>query len=610
MSDSVKKGGIAVETENIFPIIKRWLYSEKDIFLREIVSNAADAITKLKRLQSLGEIPALEDAYRITVKLDKEEGTITVSDNGIGMTEDELSRYICQIAFSGAVDFIQKYEQSNDASNGIIGHFGLGFYSSFMISDTVEIVTKSYTDTPAVHWTCNDVGNYEIESSDKAERGTEVIMHVSSEEAEYLNESKLRSMLNKYCSFMPVDIYFETGEKTDPDPAVPINDTVPLWQKNASDCTPEEYKSFYQKVFSDFKEPLFHIHINADYPLNFKGILYFPKINSEFDSIEGQVKLYYNQVFVADNIKEVIPDYLLMLKGVLDCPELPLNVSRSYLQTNSYVTKLSTHIVKKVADKLNSICQTDFNQYESIWDDIKIFVEYACMRDKKFYDRVKSSLLLTLTNGSHVTLEAYLEKAKELHENTVYYTSDKALQAQYISLYQAEGIDVAQFEKDFESQFLACLEQYHENVKFVRVDAEMANAIKSVQTAEEDANLTELFRSVSKNDKINVSYETLKNAKTPALLKISEEARRFEDMMKMYAADAQSHGITDTTLVINTSSPLIMKLKNVMNNENRALAERIAKHIFSLAVLSQRKFTAEEMQAFLEDSFDILQDLG
>ena len=422
MDQNIKTGGISVQTEHIFPVIKKWLYSEKDIFLREIVSNAADAVTKLRRLSSLGQYEDNGETYRVDVILDKDAGTLTVSDNGIGMTEEELDRYLCQIALSGALDFIQKYEGDNQ-NNGIIGHFGLGFYSSFMVSDSVEVITKSYTNAPAVHWTCSEAGTYELTAGEREGHGTTVIMHISDEEKEYLEKFKLEGILDKYCSFMPVEIYFtdvaeeeqkskKEKKKEEKEPPKPINDTTPLWLKNPSDCTPEEYKEFYRKVFRDYREPLFWIHINADYPLNFRGILYFPKITNEYESIEGQVKLYYNQVFVADNIKEVIPEYLLMLKGVLDCPELPLNVSRSYLQNNTYVSKMSAHIVKKVADKLNSLCNTEREEYEKVWNDIRTFVEYACMRDRKFYDRVKDSLLLELTDGKFATVKDYLEAAK------------------------------------------------------------------------------------------------------------------------------------------------------------------------------------------------------
>ena len=404
MDNNIKKSGeISVETQHIFPIIKKWLYSEKEIFLREIVSNACDAVTKLKRLSSLGHVRDIEDDFKITVKIDKEQKTLSVCDNGIGMTEEELDKYICQIALSGALDFIEKYEsQDKDAnSNGIIGHFGLGFYSSFMVSDTVDVITKSYLDSPALKWVCTEAGEYEIHPCDKAERGTEIVMHICEGEEEFLEEYKIRDILNKYCSFMPTEIYLEVVGKEDDKSEedgekgenTPINDVHPLWQKQASECNDEDYKNFYKKVFADYKDPLFQIHINADYPLNFKGILYFPKLNHEFENMEGQVKLYYNQVFVADNIKEVIPDFLLMLKGVLDCPELPLNVSRSYLQNSGYVSKISAHIVKKVADKINSLFNLNRSEYEAMWNDIKIFVEYGCMRDRKFFDRVKNSII-------------------------------------------------------------------------------------------------------------------------------------------------------------------------------------------------------------------------
>ena len=609
-NNTIKKGGISVQTEHIFPVIKKWLYSEKDIFLREIVSNASDAVTKLKRLSSLGQYDNGDETYRIDVILDKTAKTLTVSDNGIGMSAEELDRYICQIALSGALEFVEKYEGENK-NNGIIGHFGLGFYSSFMVSDTVELVTKSYTGTPAVHWVCTADGNYETGEGERDGHGTTVIMHISDEEAAYLEKYKIEEILEKYCAFMPVDIYFtaeddeEEKDKKEPAPPKPINDTTPLWQKNPSDCTPEEYKEFYRKVFHDYREPLFWIHVNADYPLNFRGILYFPKITNEYESIEGQVKLYYNQVFVADNIKEVIPEYLLMLKGVLDCPELPLNVSRSYLQNNTYVSKVSAHIVKKVADKLNSLCNTAREEYEKVWNDIRTFVEYACMRDRKFYDRVKDSLLLELTNGKFVTTADYLETAKEKHENTVYYTSDKAAQAQYISMFAAQDIQVAVFERQLDTQFLSMIETYQTDVKYVRIDADVAGALKSDEAAAEDKVLSELFVKVSGNEKLKVEFTALKDASVPVLLTISEESRRMEEMMKMYAMagmGAMGAFPTDATLTVNTASPLITKL-GTMDTEKQ---EKTASYLYQLALLSQRKLTAEELQKFLCDSYSMI----
>lgn len=606
-------GGISVNTENIFPVIKKWLYSEKDIFLRELVSNATDAITKLKRLQSLGETPETEEPFRVDVVLDKTAKTLTVEDNGIGMTEEELKKYICSIALSGAVDFIQKYESSEDGEkSGIIGHFGLGFYSAFMVSERVEIFTRSYTGAPAVHWTCDGDGAYELEAGEREKRGTEVVLHIADDETEYLESGKIREMLRKYCSFMPVEIYFDDGsEKKEGEKEEPVNDTTPLWQKNPADCTDEEYKDFYQKVFADYREPLFWIHINADYPLNFKGILYFPRLATNYDSLEGQVKLYYNQVFVADNIKEVIPEYLLMLKGVLDCPELPLNVSRSYLQTNTYVAKVSAHIVKKVADKLKSLCRDERERYEKVFDDIKTFVEYACIRDGKFYDRVKESLLLKLTDGTHVTIDEYLDKAKETHENKIYYTTDPSVQAQYIALYRAEGIDVAHFDSLVDTQFAACVESHREGVKFIRVDADLSSLSKG-ENAEENETLRTLFRKVSGNEKLNVKFETLKNAAIPAVLNVSEESRRMEDMMKMYrmsgGADFGESFPLDMTLVLNTASPLISKLA-AMDGSDAEGAENYASYIYRLSLLSLRKFTSEEMEKFLKDSYKMLDEL-
>lgn len=630
-----EKGGISVEIEHIFPIIKKWLYSEKEIFLREIVSNACDAVTKLKRLSSLGEAKNIDDNFRITVTLDKEARTLTVSDNGIGMTEDEVKRYICQIALSGALEFIQKYEGNEEdaAKDGIIGHFGLGFYSAFMVSDTVDVITRSYTTEDAVKWTCSEAGEYEITKNVfRAERGTDVIMHIMKDEDEFLDEYRIRGILEKYCSFMPVEIYLNVvkteeekkkeeeakkdgkadenvEDKTEPKP---INDIHPLWQKNPSECTDEEYDAFYHKVFKDYREPLFHIHLNADYPLNFKGILYFPKIAHEYDSLEGEVKLYYNQVFVADNIKEVIPEYLLMLKGVLDCPELPLNVSRSYLQNSGYVAKISAHIVKKVADKINSMFNTDRENYEKLWNDLKTFVEYGSMRDRKFYDRLKDSILYQNTDGKFVTLKEYLEAAKDKHENIVYYTADKTSQAQYIAMFAAEGIEVVVLDKLIDTQFINVIEQENDGVKFVRIDADVASALKAEGKAEENEKLAELFKKVSGNKELKVKFELLKNAKIPAVLNISEESRRMDDMMKMYRMSGNDVGgmnfPTEATLVVNASSPLITRLASEVESDE-AKSEKIAKQIYTLALLSQRQLTADELQSFLTDSFDMLEQI-
>ena len=609
MNDNVKRGGISVDTEHIFPIIKKWLYSEKDIFLREIVSNGSDAITKLRRLESLGIRESGDETYAITVRLDASAGTLSVEDNGIGMTEEELTKYICSIALSGAVDFIKKYEgEGNDSKNGIIGHFGLGFYSAFMVSDRVEVITKSYTDAPAVHWICDESGEYETSDSDRTERGTAVIMHISEDEREYLSASKIRAMLEKYCSFMPVDIYFvdESEEQSEDKAAEPVNDKSPLWQKAPSECSEEEYKEFYRKVFLDYKEPLFHIHINADYPLNFKGILYFPKLANEYETIEGQVKLYYNQVYVADNIKEVIPEYLLMLKGVLDCPELPLNVSRSYLQTNSYVSKVSAHIVKKVSDKLVALCNSERERYAQIWDDIAPFIEYACMRDKKFYDRTKSAILIKLNDGSNVTLDEYLEASKEKNEKKIYYATDTSLQGQYISMLEAEGIKVALLERPIDVQFASLLEQYMPEVKFLRVDSDIAEAIKGDGEIVEDEQIKELFTSVA-GEGVTVKFDRFRDESVPALLNVSEESRRMEEMMRMYNMGGMNFP-TESTLVINSASPLVAKLCGMVETD-REKASEIASYIYKVSLLSQRKFSSEEMREFTKDSFELLMKL-
>ena len=621
-----RTGGISVETAHIFPIIKKWLYSEKDIFLRELVSNAADAVTKHKRLISLGEIEGGdEENYRITVTVDKTAGTLTVSDNGIGMTEEEVSRYLGNIALSGALDFIHKYEgeqEKNAASGaGIIGHFGLGFYSAFMVADRIEVITRSYAGGETTRWVCASDGSYEFTDAPYTmERGTDVILHVTEEEAEYLGAHRVRDMLDKYCSFMPTEIYFVDADEDTPEeieeptPApTPINDVTPLWQKAPSECSEEEYKAFYHKVFRDYREPLFHIHINADYPLNFKGILYFPRLTNEYESMEGQVKLYYNQVFVADNVGEVIPEYLLMLKGVLDCPELPLNVSRSYLQNNTYVAKVSAHIVKKVCDKLNSLCSTERKSYEDVWDSIKTFVEYACMRDRKFYDRVSDSLLFKLTDDSYVTLEEYFktEDGVEPAERIMYYTSDPEGQAQYISLFSAQGIRVAVMDRLIDTQFLQMYETYagEDRIKFRRIDADVATALKGDGDITESEALTALYRDVSRNEKLEVVYAPLKSTDTPAVLTVSEESRRMEEMMRMYAMQGGMGSMpaypVDYTLTVNTASPLTVKLLDLCEADPDK-ARLIAAQIFRLCLLSQRKLTAEELTDFLASGFDLL----
>ena len=621
---NTERGGISVEIEHIFPIIKKWLYSEKEIFLRELVSNACDAVTKLKRLISLGQANESEEPFRVTVRVDAPAGTLTVSDNGIGMTEEEVRRYICQIALSGALEFVQKYE-GDAANDGIIGHFGLGFYSAFMVADRVEIVTRSYTDAPAVHWSCDESGSYEIGAGERAGRGTDVILHITDEEKKFLGAARLREILEKYCAFMPVEIYFEDAEeeaKTKEAPAeeaeggdtktaepAPINDTHPLWQKAPSECTEQEYKDFYHKVFHDYRDPLFYIHLSADYPLNFKGILYFPKLNHEYESLEGQVKLYYNQVFVADNIKEVIPEFLLMLRGVLDCPELPLNVSRSYLQSNGYVAKISAHIVKKVADKLCGMFANDRAGYEALWQDLSAFVEYGSLREKKFFDRVKGAVLLRTTASEgerrYVTLDEYLEAAKKTNENTVYYTADPTAQAQYVDMFRAQGIEIVVLPQIIDTQFITLLEQDRSGLKFVRIDADVASALCQDGDAAENEAVTELFRKVSGNEKLKVEYRRLKDESVPALLNVAEESRRFADMMRMYQPGGASLP-QEESLVVNAASPLIEKLSAEPQGEK---AEQLARQIYALAQLSQRRLSAEELAAFLKNSYALLLEM-
>ena len=605
--NNIKKGGISVETAHIFPIIKKWLYSEKDIFLREIVSNAADAVTKLRRLASLGQYEDDGEEYSISVILDKESRTLTVSDNGIGMTEAELEKYICSIALSGALDFIEKYDD-NDAAGGIIGHFGLGFYSSFMVSDKVELITRSYESDSAIHWVCDGAGSYETSVCDRGTHGTDVVMHISEEEAEYLDEIRIRGILDKYCAFMATPIYFDT-RSADADDAAPvqINETSPLWLKNASDCTDEEYGEFYKKVFSDYKEPLFHIHINADYPLNFKGVLYFPSRKSEYDSYEGQIKLFYNQVFVADDIKEVIPEFLLMLKGVLDCPELPLNVSRSYLQDNAYVKKVAAHITKKVADKICSLCNNDREKYEKIWPELKIFFEYAALRDKKFSDRVKNCYLLELTDGSFMTVAEYLENCKEKHCDVIYYSNDSSIQAQYISVFEQQGIKVALLSHQLDTQYISMCEAVSEGVKYKRVDSEATELLKTDDVAVEDAAVIDMFKKASGNDQLEIKFEVFKDASIPCILSKSEESARMEEMMKMYAGMGMDIGDfpVQYTLTVNTASPLVSKLSDTCATDADK-ASLIATALYRLSLMSQRHLTADELNEFLKDSFTLL----
>ena len=601
-----RKGGISVQTEHIFPIIKKWLYSEKEIFLRELVSNACDATTKLKRLASLGEYDANGETYRIDVAFSSTEKTITIKDNGIGMTEEELDRYICQMALSGAFEFVQKYEGKADENNGIIGHFGLGFYSAFMVADRVDIITKSYTSAPAVFWTCKEDGNYEVSPSDKEEKGTEIVLHINDEGEEFLTSYKLKELLDKYCAFMPVEIYLVDEDAEQKEELSPINDTKPLWQKPASECTEEEYNKFYQKVFGDYREPLFSLHLNADYPLNFKGILYFPKLRENYENLEGKIKLYYNQVFVADNIKEVIPEYLLMLRGVLDCPELPLNVSRNYLQNSAYVSKVANYIVKKVADKLNALCNLEKEKFEKLYPDLKTFVEYACICDKKFYDRVSPSLLFRLSGGKMTNLSDYLENAKETNENTVYYATDEKGQASYISMYEAKGIDVVILDTVLDTRFVQSVEQYmsDQKVKFISVDADLS-AFKEEGEAKMETAISIFEKIVGKSEQIKIETVALSDESVPAVFTVAEESRRMQEMMRMYAPDSPEMPLS-YTLTLNTNCDLIVRINDGAFGDKNDV---VAKQIYRLAQISHRKLEAAEMKEFLSDSYNLLRGL-
>ena len=617
MSETVKKGGISVETQNIFPVIKKWLYSDKDIFVRELTSNCCDAITKHKRLVSLSEAKDDGNPYKITVTLDKDLETLTFSDNGIGMDEEEVDRYINQIALSGALDFIEKYENESDSTgDGIIGHFGLGFYSAFMIADKVEIISKSWKSEKAVHWTGNDEGGYEMREGEREERGTDVILHINSDEKEYATSAKIREILEKFCAFMPYEIYFDDGsenadkigENGEKEEKKPINDTHPLWTKRPSECTKEEYDEFYKKVFRDYREPLFYVHINADYPLNFKGILYFPRFESEFANYEGQVKLYYNQVFVADNIKEVIPEYLLLLKGVIDCPELPLNVSRSYLQTNGYVNKISAHIVKKVSDKINSMFANDRENYEKIWENLRLFVEYGCLKDEKFFSKVKDSIIYKTTGGKYLTAAEYAKT--ENFDKKIYYTDDKKQQSAYISMFTKQNIPVVEFDKLIDVQFASAVERadYGEelkDLKFVRVDSTLGNIIKEEKSESDDEYkaLEKYFEeTLAKGEGLKIKAQALKDGKNPALLNVSEESRRISDMMRMYGGnfDAGTFPV-DMTLVLNTSNSLMQKIFSaVKENKTDDTSRQIAKQIYMHALVASRPLEPDELEELID----------
>ena len=685
-----KKGSLSITSENIFPVIKKWLYSDHDIFYRELISNGCDAITKLKKLELMGEYEKPEEVeYKIQVSVNPTDKTITIEDNGLGMTEEEIDKYINQIAFSGVQDFMEKYKDKANEDQ-IIGHFGLGFYSAFMVADKVEINSLSYQkDAKPVHWESEGGINFEMAEGDKKEVGTSIKLYLNEESTEFANEYRAREVIEKYCAFMPVNIFlknetaepeYETIEKdelthkdtvveTVIEPAkteekekedgtketvevepsrekykilkrpVALNDTDPLWNKHPNECTDEQYKDFYRKVFRDYKEPLFWIHLNMDYPFNLKGILYFPKINMEYESIEGTIKLYNNQVFIADNIKEVIPEFLMLLKGVIDCPDLPLNVSRSALQNDGFVKKISEYITKKVADKLIGMCKTEKENYEKYWDDISPFIKYGCLKDTKFCDKMNDYILFKDINDKYQTLPELLvpvedekkddekttedakteesksddakEEEKEPERSTIYYVTDKAQQGQYIKMFKEQGMNAVILDHNIDTSFITQLEQRNEHYQFKRIDADVTDALKSDDAAdltEETNTLSDLFKKTLNNDKLTVKVESLKDADVASILTLSEQGRRMQDMMKMYAAGGMggmdpSMFAADQTLTLNANNELV---KYILDNKDSEHVPMFAEQLYDLAMLSNQPLSVDQMTKFVKRSNDIM----
>ena len=608
-----QKGSISIHAENIFPIIKKWLYSDKDIFIRELISNGCDAVNKYKKLISLGEAKGNADEnYKIKVSIDKENSALIFEDNGIGMTAEEVEKYINQVAFSGAEDFFNTYKDKMNEENDIIGHFGLGFYSSFMVSKKVQIDTLSYKEnaTP-VRWVSEDGLEFELTQSDNREtRGTTITLFLADDSKEFLEEYTVRNIIDKYCSFLPVDIYLETikTEETKEDEVVdttPINDTNPLWLKAPKDCTDEEYKEFYRKVFKTFDEPLFWIHLNVDYPFNLKGILYFPKLKNEFELIEGKVKLYNNQVFVADNIKEVIPEFLLLLKGVIDCPDLPLNVSRSFLQNDRDVSKISKHIVKKVADKLKSLYKNERENYEKFWDDIQVFIKFGCLKDESFYDKVKDSILFKTINSQYITLNDYLENCKEKHENKVFYVSNEEQQSQYIKLFKDYGLDAVILDSTIDNHFISMIEFKNQGVHFNRIDADLSDILKdndNENNKEIKTDIENLFKDVIGDRINNYSVESLKSEDTPAIILISEQSRRMAEMRSQFAGmDFGMSFEEEKTLVINNNSSIVKKLVSLKDDESKKeQVSLICNQIVDIALLSNKELDSKQLDEFIK----------
>ena len=685
---AAKKGSLSISSENIFPIIKKWVYSDHDIFARELVSNGCDAITKLKKLDMMGEY-TLPDGYKgkIQVIVNPEEKTLKFIDNGLGMTADEVEEYITQIAFSGATEFLNKYKDKT-TEDDMIGHFGLGFYSAFMVADEVHIDTLSYKEgAKPVHWVSEGGTEYEMEEGDKEEVGSEITLFLNEDCVEFSNEYRIREVLEKYCSFMPVEIFVskanaepeyetipedevldtdtvvehihedakmeekenENGEKemVEVSPAsdkakivkrpVSISDPAPLWIKHPNECSKEDYIDFYRKVFMDYKEPLFWIHLNMDYPFNLKGILYFPKINTEYDSIEGTIKLYNNQVFIADNIKEVIPEFLMVLKGVIDCPDLPLNVSRSALQNDGFVQKISEYISKKVADKLSGMCKTDKENYEKYWDDISPFIKFGCLKDEKFCEKMSDYVLFKNLDHKYMTLKECIEKnggkaepeekaegenaeqsaeKKETEKTTIYYVTDEQQQSQYINMFKKEGLDAVILSHNIDSPFITQMEQKNEHIKFQRIDADLTDHFKEdVSEEEKEAfkektdSLVEIFRKALGNDKLEVKVEKMKDENVASMITLSEESRRMQEMMKMYGMSGMDPSMfgTNATLILNANHPLVEYVVAHKDGEN---TEMFCHQLYDLAMLAHKPLSPEEMTEFVKRSNEIMMKLA
>jgi molecular chaperone HtpG len=611
MSETQKQeeGTISIHTENIFPIIKKWLYSEKEIFLRELVSNAVDAISKLKNI-NLIEGLQLSDEYRVDIRIDKEAGTLTVADNGLGMTGDEIKKYINQVAFSSAEDFVEKFKDLED-KNEIIGHFGLGFYSSFMVADRVEIRTLSYQqDAQAVHWKCEGTTQYSLDVTDKAARGTEITLHLNDDENEFLELDRVKEVIKKYCNFLPVSISLEDEE---------INDKNPLWTRSASEVSDEEYKEFYSKLYPFSEEPLFWIHLNIDYPFNLKGIIYFPRLNNEFDVTKSHIKLFCNQVFVSDNTPELIPEFLTPLQGCLDAPDLPLNVSRSYLQNEPQVRKIREVISSRVAAKIVDLAKTDRDAFIPVWDDIHTFVKYGMMREDKFYDKVKDQVIyITTGEDRHTTLPDYLERAKEKHENRVYYANNEASQATYLKLYRSQGLEVLILDAAIDNHFIQFLESKNSDIKFERVDADITENLleqdassKIVEGADnktKEGKIEEAFKSTLEKIKgLFIRVETLKDDSVSGMILLNEQSRRFKEMTRMMGNGAEGPDMfSEHTLLVNIASPAVAKVLSLIDAGDQQTADMLMEQIYDLAMLSQDSIDKERMAGFLERSSKLL----